>query len=87
MFDNFRDRSLGSTAPAVGAFAIVPSDSTDLPAAARAVTIGTAAGSISYIDREGQTHTTGPLPIGTYPFFAYRVLATGTTATGLTGWV
>jgi len=33
------------------------------------------------------TYTTGPLPVGTYPMLARRIRATGTTATGLTGWI
>lgn len=87
MSDPFRHRVMGVDAPALGAFAVAPSDSTDLARPIRAVTIGTAGGTLSYVSREGVTCTTGPLPVGTYPMFATRVRATGTTATGLTGWV
>lgn len=73
--------------PALGAFAITPSDTADLSSPVRAVTIGTAGGTLSFVGRDGQNHTTGPLPVGTYPVFASRVRATGTTATGLTGWI
>ena len=77
----------GYLASAQGAFAITPSDTVDLPAPIRAVTIGTAGGVIKYIGRDGETRTTGPLPINTYSMEATRILATGTTATGLTGWM
>ena len=81
----FPNGFLGS---AQGAFAVTPSDTVDLPAPIRALTIGTAGGTVSYIHtRTGETHTTGPLPLNTYSLEAKRILATGTTATGLTGWV
>lgn len=73
--------------PAIGALAIVPSDGADLSRPIRAITIGTAGGTISYVGWDAVTYTTGPLPVGTYPLLARRVQATGTTATGLTGWM
>lgn len=87
MTDRFHSNSAGVESPALGAYAITPSNTVDLTESIRAITIGTAAGTISFIGRDGQTYTTGSLPLGTYPLFASRVLATGTTATGLTGWV
>lgn len=72
--------------PAIGALAVTPSDSVDLARRIRAVTIGIAGGTISYVGWDGVTYTTGPLPVGTYPMLALRIRATGTTATGLTGW-
>ena len=82
-FDTF---SVSPTGPAMGAYAVTPSDTVDLPEAIRAVTIGTAAGTLSFVGLDGVTYTTGPLPIGTYPLFAARIRNTGTTAKGLTGW-
>ena len=82
-FDTF---SVSPTGPAMGAYAVTPSDTVDLPEAIRAVTIGTAAGTLSFVGLDGVTYTTGPLPIGTYPLFAARIRNTGTTAAGLTGW-
>lgn len=73
--------------PAIGAAVITPSNTADLPRQVRAITIGTAGGVIVYDGRDGVTYTTGPLPAGSYPLFARRVRATGTTATGLTGWM
>ena len=73
--------------PALGSFAVTPSDSADLTARIRQITIGTAAGTVAYIAWDGSSNDTGPLPVGSYPMFATRILSTGTTATGLTGWV
>lgn len=87
MFDKFRNHDLGPTAPAIGAIVITPSNDTDLPNAVRAITIGSTGGTLSYIGRDGQAYTTAALPLGTYPLFAHRILATGTTAAGLTGWI
>ncbi|PYF09565.1 hypothetical protein C8J30_108143 [Rhodobacter viridis] len=73
--------------PALSAFSVTPSDTVDLAAPVRAVTIGTAAGVVKYTHaRTGAVCTTGPLPVGTHSIWARRIWATGTTATGLTGW-
>ena len=75
------------TGPSLGGNAITPSDTVDLPAPVRAVTIGTAGGAIRYTSaRTGAICTTGHLPIGQHPIWASRIWVTGTTATGLTGW-
>lgn len=88
MSDPFSTHQIGTNGPAIGAVALTPSDSTDLAVSIRAVTIGTLAGTISFISsRDGQSYSTGPLPVGTYALTARRILATGTTATGLTGWI
>lgn len=87
MSDQFATMSPTITGPATGAIAVTPNDSTDLSASVRAVTIN-AGGTLSYISsRDGATYTTATLPAGTYPLFASRIRATGTTATGITGWV
>jgi len=88
MSDPFRAHTVGTSGPAIGALAITPSDSTDLSQAVRAITIGGNGGTLRFISsRDGQTYTTGQLPSGTYPLCARRILAAGTTATGLTGWI
>lgn len=75
------------TGPAIGAFAITPNDTTDLSEEIRAITLNVG-GTLSFIDSvDGSTHTTGELPAGTYVLLASRIRATGTTATGITGWV
>lgn len=49
--------------------------------------IGTAGGVVKYPHaRTGAVCTTGPLPVGQHSISAKRIWATGTTATGLTGW-
>lgn len=83
----FQSHPVGVEGPSFGGSAITPSDSTDLTNPIRAITIGTSAGIIKYDHAiTGVTYTTGPLPVGTYSIWAKRVYATGTTATGLTGW-
>lgn len=86
MPDRFATLARGVSAPAVGSFAIMPSDAADLAQPVRAVTIS-APGVLAWHDADGVAQITGTLPQGTYPMFCRRILATGTTATGLTGWV
>lgn len=83
----FVDTARTATAPAQGAMIVSPSNTVDLAEPIRALTIGTAGGTLSFVGRDGATYTTGPLPVGTYPLEAVRIRATGTTATGLTGWI
>jgi hypothetical protein len=83
--DKFASFGTGRTSPAIGAVAVTPSDTTDLDFSIRAVTIN-GAGTISYI-LDTVTYTTGTLPVGTYAMQADRIRATGTTATGITGWI
>lgn len=74
-------------APGLSSFVVSPSDTVDLPAPVRAVTIGTNPGAIRYTHaRTGVVCTTGPLPVGQHPIWASRIWLTGTGATGLTGW-
>jgi len=86
MMAPFEKHPLSADAPALGALAIVPADDADLSAEIRAVTIGVG-GVLRFVGRDGEIHTTGILPPGSYPLFAHRILATGTTAADLTGWV
>lgn len=86
MASRFAANQTGVTGAALGAMAIVASDSTDLPEEIRAVTLG-GAGVLKYVGSDGATYTTGELPVGTYAMFARRILATGTTATKITGWI
>jgi hypothetical protein len=88
MADPFASHAVGTDGPGMGSGVITPADGADLADVVRGITIGTAGGTITYVHaRTGQTCTTADLPIGTYPIYARRVLATGTTATGLTGWI
>lgn len=88
MSNPFSSQSIGTAGPAIGAIVITPSDSANLSTAIRAVTIAAASGTLTFISsRDGQTYSTGHLPLGTYALCASRILATGTTASGLTGWI
>ncbi|KFI25149.1 spike base protein, RCAP_Rcc01079 family [Paenirhodobacter enshiensis] len=88
MYTPHKRQAPGLLSSAIGALPIVPSDTADLSAEIRALTIGTAAGTVAFVSsRDGASYVTGPLPVGTYALFAARILATGTTATGLTGWI
>lgn len=82
----FHYHGKSATGPALESFVITPSDSADLPTHIRAITLN-AGGKLSWVSVHGATHTTAALPPGTYPLLASRIRATGTTATGLTGWV
>lgn len=75
-----------ATASSPKGFAITPDDNADLSDHIRALTIN-ASGVVAYVAWDGTACTTGTLPAGTYPLLAKRVKSTGTTATGLTGWV
>ncbi|WP_136652426.1 spike base protein, RCAP_Rcc01079 family [Paracoccus aeridis] len=73
--------------PAMGSFPITPADGADLATDIRAITLN-AGGTLSWVSSENNAvQTTAALPPGTYPLLARRIRATGTTATGLTGWV
>lgn len=82
----FTRASRGVTSPAQAAFAITPNDGADLAQPIRQITINVS-GTVSFVGRDGATYTTGTLPIGSYPLETSRIRATGTTATGITGWV
>lgn len=87
MAEPFPASSANVNGPSLGPVAITPNDDADLPTPIRAITIGGDAGTISIIGINGGTYTSDTLPNGTYPVFARRVRSTGTTATGLTGWI
>lgn len=76
----------GATGPAIRAYNITPADGTDLTDDIRAVTLNVG-GTLSYVGWDGATYNTAALPAGTYPVYARRIRSTGTTATGITGWV
>lgn len=74
-----------STMTATGAVAVTPNDSADLPAGpARALYIGVT-GNVALVPNRGGTSVTFVgVPSGTIlPVQAYRVMATGTTATSI----
>lgn len=69
------------SAPALGAVEVTPSDATDLSPTARALYVG-GAGTLEVIMQSGDTVTFTNAE-GVLPIRVKRVLATGTTATGI----
>jgi len=83
MSDDFENHTAGLTSPARNAAAITPSDTADLASATRALYVGQS-GNVRLVTVAGQTVTfNNMLPGVVYPLRVARVLATGTTATGL----
>lgn len=74
--------------PAIKLVSITPNDSTDLTTAVRSIYVGVG-GDVCLIDTAGNTVTHIGAPQGGYigPFSVARVKATGTTASGLIGYV
>lgn len=87
MPDRFADHARGLDAPADHAFAITPSDGTDLSEITRALYVGTG-GDLSLITASGATVSLPNVQSGSVlPLRCRRVRATGTSATGLVGLV
>ena len=85
MSDAFADHSVGLTAPATHAESIVPSDTTALSRATRALYIGQG-GNIRLRTTGGDIVTLTNVQGGVlYPIRADRVFLTGTTASDLVG--
>lgn len=85
MADGFDRHTTGPEAPATRHFAITPNDAADLPSTPRAIRANVA-GDVVLRDASG-TDVTYTVAAGELLLFrAVRVLATGTTATGLVGW-
>lgn len=83
MDDPFKGQGTGLTSPAVNAAAVTPNDSADLAVTPRALYLG-ASGNLAVVMQGGQTVTFIALAAGVpHPLRARRVLATGTTATGI----
>ena len=85
MSDPYLLTQVGRTSPGVQHAAITPNDGADIPTIPRVLRIG-GAGTIALRDRTGvdvtYTVTDGEVLL----FSPARVLATGTTATGIVGW-
>ncbi|MCG8441816.1 MAG: hypothetical protein MI723_08405 [Caulobacterales bacterium] len=83
--DLFSKTSPGLTSPPARAFAITPNDGVDLAVATRGLMVASA-GDVALVTVGGDTVTLPGLLAGVqYAIRANRVLATGTTATGLIG--
>ena len=83
---NFFDMSDDPVQGAEGSFPIAPHASDNLPKLIRAITVDVA-GTIAWINWHGEAQTTNNLQPGTYAMRAKAIRVSGTTASGLTGWV
>jgi hypothetical protein len=85
MSDGFKDYQPGLESPAGHAAAITPSDSLALVDATRAIYVG-GAGALRVTMVSGAVVTLAVVQAGQiYPLRVTKVMATGTTATGLVG--
>ena len=85
--DQFENFHTGLNSPIEGGFDITPDDANDLPSVTRALMV-TSEGNVAVSLRNGDTITLPGLTPGViYPLRITRVLASGTTATGLKGLV
>lgn len=80
---HFTGRAASAVGPATGLSPVTPSDTADLPdGATRSLFVGTA-GSVAVLDMQGNPATLTSGPSQYHPVRVQRVLATGTTATGI----
>lgn len=83
--DPFETYAPALTDPVTGGFAITPDDATDLAILPRAIMVA-GGGAVAAILKDGMTVTLpGLTPGALYPVRTTRILATGTTATGIVG--
>ncbi len=83
--DQFATFNTGLTGPLIGGFDVTPDDGADLPTLPRALMIA-GGGDVALVFKDGTTLTLPGLSTGViYPVRATRILATGTTATGIRG--
>lgn len=83
--DPFETFTHDLSSPIGGGFDITPDNAADLAKMTRALMVS-APGNVAVVLRNGDTITLPSLtPGGGYPFRVVRVLATGTTATGVKG--
>jgi hypothetical protein len=86
MSDRYSTQTIGLTAPLIGAFLITPDDSQNLPSTTRQLRVSGTGGQVSVVWLDG-TSTIEPVVTGdVFDWRIVRVLATGTTATGLRGY-
>ena len=80
---NFSGRAASAIGPAATLIAVTPSDTADLPSGVtRAVHVGNA-GTLAVLDTKGNTAILQSLDGQYHPVRVRRILATGTTATGI----
>lgn len=82
MTDPFKGRALALGGPATDLMPVTPSDTVDLAAVGIALYVANG-GDISFVSQAGQTRTVKVYAGAILPVGVRRVLATGTTATGI----
>ena len=83
--DQFDDAMSGLNSPICGGFDITPDDGADIPTTTRAIMVS-AGGDVAAVMKDGSSFTLPGLTPGViYPVRVVRVMATGTTATGVKG--
>jgi hypothetical protein len=81
--DHFSGRAKPLIGPATTLNIVTPSDDADLPTGTtRAIHVGTA-GTVAVVDMNGNVATLASLDAQYHPVRVRRILATGTTATGI----
>ena len=87
MTDRFRDVPVKRSDPATGIFTVTPSDAADQPHMIRYFRVGTTAGNVVVVSRNGEQVTIPNVQIGETIVGDVRAIkATGTTAVGITAW-
>lgn len=85
MTDLFKNHTRGLDCPPSRIFSVTPNDSSDLSVATRAIMVA-GDGNVAVETVDGDTGTLPALVAGVpYPIRAVKILATGTTATGIVG--
>ncbi|MGL4413908.1 spike base protein, RCAP_Rcc01079 family [Roseinatronobacter monicus] len=82
MFDPLANRTLSPAGPATDIIPVTPDDAADLPVMAMSVFVETG-GALCFVTRRGETRTVMLDDQTLLPVVVRRVLATGTTATGV----
>ena len=86
MADQFSSHQAGLNSPATSAFAITPNDSADLAETTRAVYVGTGGNVTCILADDSSSVLFTTISSGTMlPIRVKKVLATGTTASGIVG--
>ncbi|PCI45034.1 MAG: hypothetical protein COB49_10485 [Alphaproteobacteria bacterium] len=83
--DQYASFTPGLTGPVIGGFDVTPDDGADLSVLPRALMVA-GGGDVAVVLKDGSGLTLPGLAAGViYPVRAARILATGTTATGIKG--
>lgn len=83
--DQYDSYDTGLTGPLTGGFDVTPDDGVDLPSLPRALMVS-GGGDLAVVLKDGSTLTLPGLAAGViYAIRTVRILATGTTATGIKG--